>query len=102
MKKTLTKYIFFAAVGIFLAGAILAMVSLIMGGNFLRATNNIEKYINDDSIMSFDFSTPEPHGMYDDFFGTDIYDIFEQFGLDEDDFMPYESDEGIGNSGKLY
>ncbi len=98
MKKTVTKQIFLIAVIIFIVGAVLGIVSAVSGGSFLRASDNL-----DNGIISFEFSTPEPtpapYNMYDDFFGTDIFDIFEQFGLDGDDFMPYGNG---GGSGQIY
>lgn len=101
MKRTFTKQILLSAVVIFLVGAVLGIVSVLLGGSFLRATDNL-----DNPVISFDFSTPEPtpepYNMYDDFFGMDIFDIFEQFGLDDDFFSPYGGSSGNGSNGQIY
>ena len=108
--KKYTKTILFISLIIFIVGLLFSVVGSALGGNFFRATSNISRFM-DDTVIRFEFATPAPTAVpytnpFDEFFGSgsDIFDIFEEFGMGDDFFSPYGSQYGTppSNPGKIY
>lgn len=110
MKKSFTKPVLLFALIIFLLGILFGIIGSALGGNVFRASANINHVMGGNSVIKFEFSTPEPTAVpytdpFEEFFGSsDIFDIFEEFGMGEDFMMPYGgySETIPGNSGKIY
>ena len=112
MKNSYTKPVLIFALIIFLIGIIFAAIANAKGGNYFRASSNIDRLISDNAVIKFEFSTPvpteAPRSDYYDIFGgsdlEDIFDIFEEFGLDDDILSPYGGgyDTAPGAPGKIY
>lgn len=110
MKKSFTKPVLLFALIIFLLGILLGILGSAMGGNAFRASANIDRLLGDDRKIKFEFSTPQPTAVpysdpFEEFFGgSDVFDIFEEFGMGEDFLSPYGGyyDTYPGNSGKIY
>lgn len=106
MRKAFFKPVLIFAGIVFLCGLLTGLTGSLMGGNPFRASANIKQITDDESIINFDYNitteaTPVPHnndyygdGFYsspDIFSDPDIYDFFEEFGMDGFDefFSPY-------------
>ncbi len=108
--KKYTKPALLAALVIFIIGVLFALSAIATGGNYFRAMANIDRLMSENAAIKFEFATPEPTAIpytdpFEEFFGgSDMFDIFEQFGMGDDFMMPYGgyNQPNPGISGKIY
>jgi len=108
--KKYTKTILLISLIAFIVGVLFSVAGSALGGNFFRATSNINRLMENNNIITFEFATPAPTAVpytdpFDEFFGgSDIFDIFEEFGMGDDFFSPYGNQYGAPSQspGKIY